>query len=383
MNLVNKIREHSILFTEACPLMCRYCHLRSKEEIQVVPDYDTAFMVEKIKNYIKKDKEDGFITQILFTGGEPFLFWNSIKDIMIQFPDLRYHFNTSGYLLTKEIIEFLSAYSVSFTLSCDGNEVLTNYLRPNKANKYGVGYMKYFRTISPILLYYFPEVSFKMIVAPRYVDKVYETYLFAEEIGFKNFSLMIDFNCREYEKSLLYDLPWTEKESQILLEQIQLICMEILEGWRNNIIRPMLPQMNEILSFFLKNKTFSPEELPCGLFNNRTLSTIYDPEEKNCLSNYFPSLEEAKKIFIEEWNTSQGSCVRDNNCPNFAYCASKNCIANSYKETGSFIKIEELECILNKILFQAGVPMIETANQICQDRLYYQLFLKDLLDERR
>ena len=36
-------------------------------------------------------------------------------------------FNTSGYLFTEEMLEYLSNYTTNFVLSVDGNEKLTNY----------------------------------------------------------------------------------------------------------------------------------------------------------------------------------------------------------------------------------------------------------------
>ena len=45
-------------------------------------------------------------------------------------------------LQTDEILEFLANYKTSLVLSVDGNEKLTNYLRPVIASPYHTGYYK-------------------------------------------------------------------------------------------------------------------------------------------------------------------------------------------------------------------------------------------------
>ena len=91
----------------------------------------------------KKDDQNKYISRLLFSGGEPLLYWDWIKEIIEKYQNrFQYAFNTSGYLFTPEMIEFLSHYQVNFVLSVDGDEKLTNYLRPVNAAKYKTGYFK-------------------------------------------------------------------------------------------------------------------------------------------------------------------------------------------------------------------------------------------------
>ena len=378
------IREHTLLITEKCPLACKYCYLEkdklSSQSLRT--DFTYEEIEQKVSKYVGQDLKEGFVTQILFTGGEPFVYWDHIHKIMIKFPTIRYHFNTSGFLFTQEILEELSNYNVHFTLSVDGDEKLTNYLRRNKTNKYGIGYMKKFKEICPSLLYYFPETPFKMIISPRYVDKVYETYLFAERLGFKSFNLFMDFNCRTYDPSPIKTPMWTEDDTEELAKQLDLIGLEILMGWKIGVERMHVTNCDNILSWLLSNNEFDLYKYPCQVFNKRSLSSIFGEEEGHCLEQWFDSLDEAKEALLKEYNNNDGKCPKDPNCECFPYCANNNCIANALKQYYKFFEIEDQECIFNKVAFNMIMKVVAIANEECPNSLPYQLYLRGLKEVR-
>lgn len=165
-----KIQEHTILFTEACPLECRYCYLKDSKDFGN-KDIPEKQILDRIASLAQKAEKSDIKQQLLLTGGEPFVKWDLIKEILIKYGNIfSYKFNTSGVLLDAEKIRFLSQYNVSFVLSIDGDERLTNYLRPNKMDADGVGYFNIVRKIFPILLYYFPKTPYRIIISPRYID---------------------------------------------------------------------------------------------------------------------------------------------------------------------------------------------------------------------
>lgn len=83
-----------------------------------------------ITNFIKENLQAESRT-VTLTGGEPFVRWDIIKKLIEKHgKNCRFDFNTSGYLLTPEIIEWLSDYQITWNLSVDGGENVTNYLRP-------------------------------------------------------------------------------------------------------------------------------------------------------------------------------------------------------------------------------------------------------------
>lgn len=99
---------------------------------KTAPNLTFEQVLEMVKKYDEQDDPTIYRTCLLFTGGEPFLYWDWIKTIIDIYGDrFSYSFNTSGYCFTEEIIRYLSKLkSVDFVLSIDGTEKLTNYLRP-------------------------------------------------------------------------------------------------------------------------------------------------------------------------------------------------------------------------------------------------------------
>lgn len=189
--------EHTIFFTEACPLECRYCFIKDGPVYGTCPELKRQEILDEIERINQHDDPKVYKSILLLTGGEPFLFFDLIKEIMMKYGNrFFYKFNTSGFPLDKEKIEFLSHYNVEFVLSVDGDDKLTNYLRPVKANTSRTGYMKKLREILPTLLYYFPNTPYRIIISPRYVDILHEMYLFAESLGFRYFTFILDFESR-------------------------------------------------------------------------------------------------------------------------------------------------------------------------------------------
>lgn len=206
-------------------MACRYCYLKDNDSYGNEPLKEEEIFAE-IDRIDKEDDPKDTISMLLLTGGEPFLYPDLIKKIITKYGNrFWYRFNTSGYLLTKDMIEFLSNYVVDFVLSIDGDERLTRYLRPVRANRYGVGYIEKLKEILPTLLWYFPRTPFRIIVSPRYVDCLHQMYLYAEQLGFRHFTFILDFETRP---SNPIKNPWTVNDTKKLQEELNKIVLEIV-----------------------------------------------------------------------------------------------------------------------------------------------------------
>lgn len=65
-------------------------------------------------------KEQGF-ARITFSGGEPLMYFDTVKRIMEAVgKDTAYRMMSNGTLLTKEIAEFFNGYNMQYTISYDG-----------------------------------------------------------------------------------------------------------------------------------------------------------------------------------------------------------------------------------------------------------------------
>ena len=90
-----------------CNLSCPHCH-------QVMKSFsEHPRLIEWIK-------EQGF-ARITFSGGEPLMYFDTIKRIMEAVgKKTLYRMMSNGTLLTKEIAEFFDGYRVSYAVSYDG-----------------------------------------------------------------------------------------------------------------------------------------------------------------------------------------------------------------------------------------------------------------------
>lgn len=369
-----KTRSHTILFTEACPLNCRYCYLKDGSFGNNPLNEKEIF--DEIDRIDKEDDPKEVISMLLLTGGEPFLYPELIKKIITKYGNrFWYRFNTSGYLLTKDMIEFLSHYVVDFVLSVDGNERLTNYLRPVSGNKYKTGYMKQFREIVPTLLFYFPRTPFKIIIAPRYVDCLHEMYLFAEELGFRHFTFILDFEARPSnpKKGKL----WLPEHTKILQEQLNKIILEILQGWKEGYSRPTVREIDEVFRWQAKGRDFSPDLLPCRIFDGRSNVTVSSKNPVWCLEKYGNDKDDVYNKIMEEYKTLNG-CPVDPTCAAWEYCAQNCCPKNNMDARGKFLALEELDCALRRVSFYGAMTLLTFGEQMCKDSPLFQQYLKQM-----
>lgn len=379
--LTKPIRVHTIIFTKACPLHCRYCYFEHGSsgtwETCTEPTITKEEFFQQLDDIDKNDDSNLVTSQILFSGGEPFLYWDWIKEAIEKYQyRFNYQFNTSGYCFTPEILKFLSNYNVSFVLSVDGGEKLTNYLRPVRENPYHVGYYKKLKEVLPYLLYYFPTTPFRIIINSRYVDLMYEQYLEAERLGFKYFTFILDFDQRPTKP---IDRAWTDEDSEKLREQMDLILQEILMGFEEGVKKPELCEVNKILTFLFNKKPFSTNNYSCQVFSGRDGFSILG--KNNGSSSCFGprDLKEVQQSIEEAYIACNHKCPKEPDCSAFEFCAQYTCPQSAYSNYGDFFLIEDLECIQNKIDYEIAIKMLLYLqnNNTILGKKYLEKFLEE------
>lgn len=377
------IKVRTIIFTEACPLDCRYCDLKNDKEFGKSPTISKEKLFEMIEQFDKEDDEEQFITRLLFSGGEPLLYWSWIEEIINKYQHrFQYGFNTSGYLFTENILKFLSNYDIYINLSVDGNEKLTNYLRPVINSPYRIGYRKQLEKIIPTLLFYFPNTPYKIIVNPRYVDLLHEMYIDATHLGFKYFSFILDFESRpdriiDKNKELIY---WNENHTKILQEQMDLILSDIITGYISNIAFPRIVELDKVIQFLLDEKEYEPNNIPCQLFSNRSLTTLYHADHLNyhCFTGTkeeFKDLKNVANALKIEYQNHSKKCSKDENCKAFSFCAFQCCPQLSYAKYKKFFEFEDLECVVNKVCYNSAIKMLHICSEYCNKNMLYNSYI--------
>jgi sulfatase maturation enzyme AslB (radical SAM superfamily) len=79
------IKVRTIIFTDACPLDCRYCDLKNDKEFGKFPTISKEKLLEMIEAFNREDNVEEINTRLLFSGGEPLLYWDWIKEIIEKY----------------------------------------------------------------------------------------------------------------------------------------------------------------------------------------------------------------------------------------------------------------------------------------------------------
>ena len=129
-----------ILLGPACNMTCRHCSQTPiKNTFCLQPDSE---LPEKVIQFLKKwlkVKSDSF-SRIYFWGGEPLLYWETIKRYILLFESRsifprQYRIFSNGLLLTKEIADFCNRHNVLFTMSYDApNPLAVRNAVPSQQN---------------------------------------------------------------------------------------------------------------------------------------------------------------------------------------------------------------------------------------------------------
>ena len=92
-----------------CNLKCKHCHCMPSHPV----------FNHDVVNYLI----DNQFTDIYIGGGEPFLYFDLIKDIVNELPDfIKYYTVTNGTVLTQEIVDFCNEYKIEVGFSYDGDD---------------------------------------------------------------------------------------------------------------------------------------------------------------------------------------------------------------------------------------------------------------------
>ncbi|MEI6856172.1 pyruvate formate-lyase-activating protein [Psychrilyobacter sp.] len=99
-----------IVFTQGCPLRCKYCHNPDTWDIKDAKyERDIEFTINEIKKYKPFFRNGGGLT---ITGGEPFVQMNYIEALFKRSKEEGIHtaIDTSGYIFNdrvKEVLEYV------------------------------------------------------------------------------------------------------------------------------------------------------------------------------------------------------------------------------------------------------------------------------------
>lgn len=112
-----KLRSVYIKLGSDCNLHCKYCHAE-KDSFQFNPEILPILKKCSVKN-------------IRFGGGEPLLYWNTIKQIVNYLGNnIEYRIISNGTLFTDEIVNFCNKHRIMVNISIDGINTTRDISKP-------------------------------------------------------------------------------------------------------------------------------------------------------------------------------------------------------------------------------------------------------------
>lgn len=204
--------------TQKCNLKCKYCFVVQRP---LEMDYKTA--KDAVDFYAKNALEALKVPNINFFGGEPMLKYKEIvkpitEYIRKTYGDYDIGITTNGTLLTEESLKFFKDNNVGVLMSCDGNRESHNLMRP-----YHSGKGSYDDIDHKLFLKYFPNGAFRPTIDPRSVAYLFENYLWAEQMGYRQMTGIVN----------VFE-DWTDDELKVLENELNKIVDYIVEKKKNN-----------------------------------------------------------------------------------------------------------------------------------------------------
>lgn len=206
--------------TDNCNLRCPYCFTEHNTRVIDMGTMKAAIMF--VLHDI--DRFDDFKGEPCFNffGGEPMLHFEDIIKPTVLWTEetglrdkykINFGMTSNGTLFTEENLQWLQEHQVSILLSIDGDKETQDSQRPG-AN--GQSSFDMLAPKIPMILKYYPWVTFRSAIQPFNVDKMFENYLFARKQGFVNYFITPNI-----------DTDWTIEEIQKACEQLAMIAATI------------------------------------------------------------------------------------------------------------------------------------------------------------
>lgn len=103
-----------IMLGDACNFKCKYCLQGEHNNPVIAPNLSDKFLA-----FLDEYPSDS--TRLSFWGGEPLLYFDSIKQIVDRYKEkFTYEMVSNGSLLTEDIVNFLNENKIAYHLSHDG-----------------------------------------------------------------------------------------------------------------------------------------------------------------------------------------------------------------------------------------------------------------------
>lgn len=332
-------QTYTLTLTENCNLSCVYCYEHNRNGRTMTLETAEKIVSEACKSL----KEDDLLT-VDFFGGEPFLEFERIREI-VEYVNSeatkgrlrgqhRFFATTNGTLVHGKIQEWLKEqHNFYLGLSLDGTKRMHDINRSSSFDQIDLGFFSKM----------YPAQYVKMTVSDLTLPHLAEGVIFLHNKGFK-------VAC-----NLAYGIDWTNsKFREQLIEQLEELILFYLENPR--IERATLLSRNIAMLGYCKEQEKKTVRKWCG---TGTAMHTYDTDGARYPCQFFMPVscgeEKAKRAwesqFKEEFpiecvDARCQKCIVRDCCP--------TCYGSNYVATGDILKRDPHLCTLEKIIFYAN-----------------------------
>lgn len=205
-----KITHIFLILTRDCNLKCKYCFV-DKDHDNIT--YETA--IDAVEFIAKNSLEYKDTPSLNFFGGEPTLRWNDIIVPLTKYVRSKYGKNftlsmtSNGILFDEEKLKFMKENDIGLLFSIDGDKKTQDLNRPTRD---GCSSFDILKDKIPLILKYFPNVTFRSTTDHDNVSEFFNNHKFAVENGFKSvFNIVNVFT------------NWSQDEKDELKKQIDML----------------------------------------------------------------------------------------------------------------------------------------------------------------
>ncbi len=332
------VRQLTLIIVEECNLNCTYCYEKHKKNSKMT--FETAKEIID-KEFINISDND--YLQIEFFGGEPFLNFKLIKDVVNyvekNYPKHAiYNTTTNGTVITDEVKTWLYEHKHHFfaALSLDGTKEMHDRNRQyyNMSGSYDDIDIDFFLSL-------YDEVSVKMTIAPNALNGMADGIIELLEKGFKVDATLA-----------LGNVDWSAKTNvNIFLEQLQIL----IEYYKNHPDYQIVRMLNLPVEAILYEQTETTRY--CGAGKNIHCYTGNDLFWTPCQGFSRVTIGEDYKKYIGEdfegYIEPDGICKT---CKVSSLCS--KCWGTNLATTGSIDETNSWICVLNRIIMIAGARIL-------------------------
>lgn len=365
-----QIRNIFLITTHKCNLACRYCFVSQNPS-----EMPLEVALDAIDYLVANNDLTTESGSVCFFGGEPLLRWDDliVPTVLYKervYPDLKLTFSITSNcsLLNDERIQFIVDHNIGLLTSIDGAKETQDYNRPFHNGKGSFDIVS--KNIEKLIAKG-RNGTFRSTIYPPTCGNVYENYLYAISLGYRNTFFINDSFCE-----------WSDEDMAKCEEQKMKIADHYIAHWKEHGEAPIgISAVDKYFGSIYEEREREAQGLPkINLFTNSkcgygqsaggaisTNGDIYGCQEMTSndplfkIGSIYTGLDDNKRkelADIFDADPVKRGDIPCETCPACSVC-NGGCIANNYMQTGKFNTCSHAYCESERQTYRIACYIID------------------------